>query len=265
MRKTKTLAGLGLAAMGVMLTGACSDSTGPETLNDPLLLDMAVVAADATLEDIQLMSVPFGFGPSAVPGVGGAHPGQPGGKGGFSGSFSGTREVTFFDASGAVQDGYDPLTTDVIHVLHDVEGEMSREFWEASIARSRDMTISGLEGEETHRQMDGTGTEEVARSRHLEDGTERTYDMSGTFTHAAVVVPIPGSEPRWPVSGTITRNMSVKIVNGPDGDVERTVEIVITFDGDATANGSVNGESFEIDLAAREGRWPLRRRHNQGG
>ena len=59
--------------------------------------------------------------------------------------------------------------------------------------------------------------------------------------------------------------MSVKIVNGPDGDVERTVEIVITFDGDATANGSVNGESFEIDLAAREGRWPLRRRHNQGG
>ena len=90
--------------------------------------------------------------------------------------------------------------------------------------------------------------------------------MSGTFTYSDVVVPVPGSETRYPISGTITRSMTGSVVNGPDGDETRTVNITITFDGDETATIVVNGEEREIDLTTREGRSPLRRRGgNRGG
>ncbi len=74
-----------------------------------------------------------------------------------------------------------------------------------------------------------------------------------------VVVPIPGSDPRWPVSGTITRSMTA-VRSGSDGEQTRSVVIVITFDGTATAMALVNGEVMEIDLSARDGRNPLRPR-----
>jgi len=83
--------------------------------------------------------------------------------------------------------------------------------------------------------------------------------MSGTFAYHSVVVPIPGSDPRFPVSGTITRSMTATRTTS-DGTVTRSVEIVITFDGTSIAQAIINGEPMEIDLSAREGRNPLRRR-----
>ncbi len=235
----------------VALLGGCT--TEPDAIDEQLLIDMALVAADATLEDVALWSQPFGFGqPAAAPA-----PARPGGSGGFT--FSGSRSVTFYDEGGVEQEGYDPLTTASIHIVHEVLGEASRDGWSATVYRERDKTVSGLLGEETTRTWNGTGGEEITRSRHLDDGTQRSYEASGTVEYEEVVVPIPGSDPRWPLSGTIRRTMTVTR-SGPDGETTRTVEIVITFDGTSIASLVVNGELREIDLAARDGASPLRHR-----
>lgn len=259
MTSNKHAARLGAAAAAFTLA-ACADTTGPDDLADPVLADMAVVAADAAIESFTLARMPLGFAAVVGPGQGRMTPGQPGGQRGIGGKLSGVRERTFFDAAGQEQDAYDPLTTATIRVLIDIEGSVERESWSAEIDRFREMTITGLEGEEATRTFNGSGEEEISRSRHLDDGTVRTYTLTGTFTKTDVVVPVPGSDPPWPLSGTVHRVMKVVIVNGPDGDVTRDVDVTITFDGDATASGVINGEPFEVDLSARRGRNPLRGR-----
>jgi len=128
-----------------------------------------------------------------------------------------------------------------------------------SVHRERDMTVTGLLGRETHRTWNGTGNEQVSRTGVTLAGEERSYDADGSFTYDDVVVPIPGTVPRWPVSGTITRSLTVTIT-GPNGTHTKTVDVAITFDGDSTATAVVNGVSREIDLAAREGGFQLRQR-----
>ncbi|MEJ2203329.1 MAG: hypothetical protein P8170_04405 [Gemmatimonadota bacterium] len=258
------LATMGMA-VGVALTAsACSETTAPDALDDILLNDLAVVAADATLEDITLMGAGFDFGLHAAGDVGDG-PGMLGGHMGIGGTFSGTRSVTFYDADGDEQPGYDEVTTAAIRVEMELAGERTREWWSANITRARSMVISGLEGEESTRQLDGSGTETVTRSRHLDDGSERTHDMTGEFFYEGVVVPIPGSEPRWPLAGTVRRTVHVSVTNGLGGDLERDVEIVVTFDGDETATAVINGETVEIDLSTREGGHPLNGRLGRHG
>jgi hypothetical protein len=99
----------------------------------------------------------------------------------------------------------------------------------------------------------------MLRSGVLEDGTARSHSAAGAFTFVDVVVPIPGSEDRWPISGTISRTMTMTRT-GPDGSESREVEVDISFDGTSIATAVVNGESMEIDLAARDGQHPMRRR-----
>jgi hypothetical protein len=260
MMKRLMLAGVAAALLGA---GACQDTTGPEVQDDQLLLQAALVAADATLEDLGIAGGPFSFG---ILGSGGQNghgpgmgPGQPGGQRGLGGSWSGTRDVSFYDAAGNVQDVYDALTTERIEASVDIEGETARSNWTASIDRTRDMVITGLAGENTTRIVNGSGTEVVSRSALLSDGETATRDMTGTFTYNDLVIPTPDQEVRYPLSGTITRQMTIVVVNGRNGDIDKTVNVTITFDGDETATGVVDGETFEIDLTAREGGFPLGR------
>ncbi|MSR20013.1 MAG: hypothetical protein EXR91_03425 [Gemmatimonadetes bacterium] len=252
MRKRDKLTTVGWTATALALAlvaGACSDATEPDALDSAINYDMAVLAADATLEDVALWSLPFGFGPVPAPGAPGGHD--------FPKTREKTREVTFYDAAGTEQTAYDSLTTDVIHILHNVEGEVTRDGWTVLVERERDKTVSGLAGTETHRTWNGTGSEHVSRSGFTLEGKERSYDALGAFTHTDVVVPIPGSVPRYPVSGTITRALTVTLT-GPNSTRTRTVDVVITFDGTSTATAVVNGVTRQIDLTARDGRFPLR-------
>jgi len=250
-------AGVILAA--ALAVGACDDATTPNAQDDAVVLDMAVLAADAVLETVTMWGQPFGFGQVPMLTDGRTHrPGRPGGKGSFSGQFSGTRSVTFYDQGGAEQDAYDPLTTESIWIIREIAGEITRDNFAASIERTRDMTVSGLAGEETHRTWNGSGSEEMSRSGVREDGTKRSHAVSGTFEYEDVVVPIPGSDPRYPVSGTITRSMTATHTTA-DGTRTRQVEIVVTFNGSAIVTAIVNGEVMEIDLSTRMGRNPLRR------
>lgn len=263
---------LRLAAAGLVLLAACSDSPTDPTVSASaqLNLDVANVAADAVVQDIDVMagmSGEVGFlGSFIVDGMAGIFV-PPNGPGNMNGcGFGGgrytcppntangltvTREVTFFDAAGATQAAYNATTTARIEIEASVTGDVTRGPWSASIERERSMVITGLEGAETQRTVNGTGQEEVHRSRVAGQSPAREYELEGTSTWVNVVIPVraAGVAP-WPLSGTSTRTYTVTTQNGTQTEtVTRTV--IITFNGTATPPATVNGEPFTINLAQR--------------
>lgn len=232
--RSKTL----LVTLVVAGLTACSDTgVDPDMAEAVLNEDIAMVAAAAAVEDLEVMSTVF---PAAA--------GAPARAGILD--YSRSRTVTFYDVEGVEQDGYDPLTTASIHTTLSVEGEVSRDGYEWSLSRSRDMTVTGLEGEETERTWNGTGEEDRSRARFSASGDTRSYEMSGTLTVDDVVRGVPRAEHPYPLSGTITRNVTVEVTNGPRGDETLTRTVVVTFDGTRYPSLTVNGEAFELDLDA---------------
>ncbi len=250
------------------LAAACnSDSTGPGTGTDSSLnLAVATAAADAVAEDVDVMAGMTG----SIGYLGGSaslFDGPPDGPGNTNGcGFGGgrwscppnpangltvTRTIAFFDASGATQDQYDPLTTARIEVETTVEGEVTRGPWTSSVFRTRDLVFTGLEGQNTTRIINGEGNEEISRSGQPGNSPPREYELEGEFEIEDVVMPVRGDgvDP-WPLSGTITRTWTV-VVNGGD-PVTRTV--IVIFNGTSTPDATVNGEPFELDLSQRQAR-----------
>lgn len=196
-------------ALGLFLTlgaYACDGGvTEPDSVDDSALrADAALVATDGMFQDLavfQDLGLPgFGLAPSAA----------------SSDNFSFSRMVSYFDGSGTEMDQYDPLLTASIHVVADASGTREKPFWEASIERHREFTVTGLEGVETQRTTDGTGTETVARSRYPVDAAEQTYDMSAIVTYAGIVHGVPRSEYPYPLAGTITRQVHVIVMQGDE-------------------------------------------------
>ncbi len=239
----------GALTLSLIALAACSDTAGLESsFEESLTLDVAMIAADATIDEFGDLGSLFG---------GGGGP-PPGGES--------TRTATFFDAAGDPQEVHDPLTTASIHLVIESSHEFSRDSWSATGTRSRDLWITGLLGEETTRTVNGTGRGDVSRSKHTDADGTRTYDMSSTSVIEDVVHPVPRTDDAWPLSGTITRDVTITVVGGPDGDVTRSRTVVITFNGTnlvtmtVYGESTVDGESFELDLSTRSGRHPFRKR-----
>ena len=233
-------------ALGLLVLAACSDTVGPDAFEDSLTLDVAMIAADAVIDAFGDIGLLFGGGAFPAP------------------SQASTRTVThtatFFDADGNEQEARDPLTTASIHLVIESTQEFSRDSWSGTGTRSRDLMITGLEGEETTRTVNGTGSGSVTRSQHTDADGTRTYDMSSTSVIEDVIHPVPRTDDAWPLSGTITRDVTINVINGPDGDVTKSRTVVITFDGTNLATMTVSGETFEVDMSTRSGRHPFRKR-----
>ena len=230
---------LGALTLSLLALVACSDTAGLESaFEENLTLDVAMFAADAAIDEFGDMGRVFGGG----------------------GPQGGTHTATFYDVDGNEQDALDPLTTASIHLVIESTREFSRDTWTGTGTRSRDIMITGLLGEETTRTVNGTGSADVTRSQHTDADGTRTYDMMSTSTIVDVVHPVPRTDESWPLSGTITRNVTINVINGPDGDVTRTRTVVITFNGTDMPTMTVDGEPFEVDMSTRSGRRPFHRR-----
>lgn len=236
---------LGTIALGLAAAG-CSNSLAPTAADQELNQDVALVAADAALDDVAQMVVP-----NAAPQLQASFEAVP-----FADV---SRTVTFFDTSGVEQTAYDPNTTASVRIQMSLAGDVQRSGWTASITRTRDITVSGLEGQETSRTWNGTGTGTIMRSSHTDGTGSRTYDMSSSATITDVVVGVPRSQNPWPLSGSITRSITVTITRG-DRTETRTRTVTITFNGTQFATLTVGDETFEVDLAARAVDRPTRRR-----
>jgi hypothetical protein len=253
------------ATAALLALAACSDSpTGTITpLAADISADVATVSADITAEDVDVMAGMNGltgnFSAALVDGMSPPMgPGNVGGCGFGGGRFTCppnrangltiTRTVAFFDAADAVQQAYDAELTARIEIDAALEGDVTRGPWTASIERTRDFTFTGLAGTETSRTLNGTSTSDASRSRIAGESGTRSYEMSETAAFVNVVIPVraEGVAP-WPLSGTVTRVVTVI----PNGGSPVTRTVIITFDGTSTPDATVNGEPFELDLAQR--------------
>jgi hypothetical protein len=244
-----------LVAFLALGAGACEDgTTDPNDFDDEgLRMDAALVAADGMFQDIAHMQSPSVWG-----GIGNGP--QPVGIE-IQGSINFTREVTFFPGP-----DYHPENTTHMTIESSLTRQVSHTFWSADITRTRNMTVSGLAGEETERIWNGTGTGDVFKSRHPEDGAVRTYDMESNATITDVVKALPRAENPWPISGTITRVISA--VRTEDGETvnEKNVTTIITFNGtkDVTLlvmDGDTT-EEFQVDLSERNVKKRFQRKNN---
>ena len=111
------------------------------------------------------------------------------------------------------------------------------------------MTVSGLFGSETQRTWNGTGSAATNRTRVSDENGDREYDMSSTDTISNVVHAVP-RRGTWPLSGTITRNVTVVVISGEDTKT-RTRTVVIEFKGTQFATITINDEVFRFDLETR--------------
>lgn len=244
--------------LGLLVTlAACnSEATGPAL---PPLADLAITrdvatqSAEVVGEDVELMGGPtgqlgFGFAASATgeddaPFRCGTHTRD---------LLTIVRTCTFKDAAGATQSGYDATTTASAAIHAVVTGKIERENWSAEVERIRDLTVTGLAGAETSRTWNGTGTGKSIRSRHKEGTETRTYDVSCSSTQTNVVVNLPRTENRWPVSGTINRKCTIKITGGPNDGKTVERDVTITFNGTQLVPITVNGKAFILDLKTRK-------------
>ncbi len=192
-----------LALLTTIALTACNDANSPSEEDLALNDAVALVAADAAIEDVQQMF----FGLSAEPALGALYAAAAPPR-----NFS--RTVTFYDVGGIVMDAYNAETTASINIVIEMSGEVARDGWTASVSRSRDLTVSGLEGAETSRTWNGTGSGTVSGSRHIDEHGDRSYEMSSSVAIDAVVRGLPREANPWPLSGTITRNITTAQVAG---------------------------------------------------
>lgn len=241
------------------------DSAGEPEPSSGIDFDAAVVAVDGTLEDLRMMHGPglglpgIVFPPlpseSDCPSAGGHFHCGPIQRDGLT--F--TRTITYFDANGEVLDGYDAATTDGIRYEISVAGEISRDWWSASIDRQRDLTVTGLldDNDDDAGNDDGivtwvgTGTGDVERSRHTDGGELRVYHMVSSSTIDDVVVPYPRTETGWPLSGTIERSVTITRTRASAETETAQRDVTVTFDGTQFATVSVGDETYTIDLSER--------------
>jgi hypothetical protein len=246
------------------LTG-CSDSTAPATTDDAALAqltaDVAAAAGDAAAEDVQVFRL--GLGALGLPTLDtdrlaawSACPFDATAQRNVCapstrGPFTTTRSYRFAGADGTAQPQFGPTTVSANQrwtLAGDLARENARERISVAMARTRDVTLSGLDNRQVQVTIDGTGTQTRERSRFaVGAATERSYEMSASQRIVGVVVPTTGTD-RWPTAGTITREFT-STWTGPNGTRTVTRTATITFDGSATATLVVNGRRFTVDLA----------------
>lgn len=254
-----------VAVAATTLFAGCDLGSSPDSV-DYLNYDAAVVAADGAVEDLEMMHGPrLGLPGIVFPPLQGARPDCPESDHHFScppierEGLEYTRTITYLDAAGGTLSEYDETVVDGIRYEISVQGDLERDRWSATIDRQRDLTVTGLLDDNDESvdgdgvvTWNGTGTGSVERSRHSDDGVERTYSMESSAVITDVVIPYPRTENGWPVSGTIERTMTVTMTSGTGETRTVTRTAVITFDGSQFATVQVGDETFTMDLSQRK-------------
>lgn len=252
--RTATLAGFCLTA----LLAACQESgTGPEALSEQALLmlaDQAMSDADADMDHVRAPGIPGLAFPGRVPGFGiGDTPDCPQENGTFIctrdslGGIVSVTAITLRDGLGNAQNAYDEETTASVELSSTMEGTIQHERFAASVDRSRDMTVTGLLGAETTRVWNGSSAGQSTRTHFGGPFAGEEVTTTSESVVDALTLPLPGDDERgWPLSGTITTDMSSD--GGPRAGDHR---VVITFDGTQFATVNIDGEIMTVDLAER--------------
>ncbi len=252
------LVGTGLAA--ALFFQACSDSqdTPTEFGGFGAGLDAAVFAADDAASDLAFMNghgvrgltlldalfPPFEGDRPDCPEEGGRFRCPPMDREGIDIS----RTITFL-AGDASQDGYDEETTSSILFELSMSGDnLGRGGMTMSVSRERTLTLDGLVGDEASGTWNGTGTSFHTRSGESPRGDTFSMESNSTTTFNDVVMPHPRTPEGWPLSGSITTEISMTGTFGGETQ-SRDAVAVLTFNGTQFVTLKVGEEEIEIDLA----------------
>jgi len=269
------------APMLVFMVAACSsDSTGPISITAADINRAAVISAsDATAEDVSILSAsdmtmsggavqnvvggglmmsrtPSGAAPSYswTFGSGCTYSAS---TGRFScppmtdGGLTLNRDYAFFDATPAAQSAYSASTTASANFHVNVAGVHVATAGADTVNRDRSLTVSGLAGAETSRTWNGTGTRSDGGFRQEAD-VKRNYHTTDAVTVSNVVVNLPRSTNPWPMSGSITRQISGTASisrSGVSKSFEVTRTVTITFNGTQYATVTVGSDTYTLDLS----------------
>ena len=242
------------AAVGILAVLAACSSTDPNSAAGPnalanqnVTMDVATVATELGAQDVEAMHGPggaFGFG---------LHPDL----GRFScdslvrEGLTVVRTCTYADSDGATQDAYDSNTTATVTVHTGISGAFSRDRWSATMDRTSDLVVSGLAGANTTMTWNGSSSGTASRVRQVDSAETRQYDMTFSGSITDVVIPVPRTETSWPLSGVIAREVTVTFTGGPRDGTTVTRSTTLEFNGTQFATLTVNGETFQVDLARR--------------
>jgi len=238
-----------ISAMGLLTALAACSSTDPtSSTTDPSVnADVAAVATEMGAQDVELM-----HGPGGLMGFG-LRPDF----GRFSCDSTShfgltvVRTCTFADTDGVAQSAYDSNTTESVTVHTEVTGDFGRDAWSATMNRTTDLVVSGLAGANTTMTWNGTGSGASSWSWQVDSTDTRQYNMTYTGSITNVVIPVPRTATSWPLSGTIAREVTVTFVGGPHDGTTVTRSTTLEFNGTQFATLTVNGETFQVDLARR--------------
>ncbi len=266
--KRNSMTTAALAALIAVGAAACGDAVSPAALvsDSEVTADLVAASGDAIALDVGELILNEGF--AGLPGVAPSFSlfGSPPGV-------TVTRSRTCFDAQGAQQAQCDPNTTASIQMAMTMDGSFSRSntgpngsgTFTAAVHRTRNLTISGLAGQETSRTHNGTGTSrdttEFTGTR--DQGTlTRTVREASNDTISNVVFNLPRSTNPWPVSGSMIRNSSgtidITLTGGAAGDRSESRSfqrrVVVTFPADAQGNVtiSINNKTCTLNLVTRQ-------------
>lgn len=114
-----------------------------------------------------------------------------------------TRSIAFADAAGTAQQRRDE-TTRSANTRIDVRGTTTTPRGALTVARTSDLTVSGLGRGATTHTLNGVESGRVSGTLTTERGAVTIAEESSSRT-AAVVVPVPAARGSWPLSGTTTR------------------------------------------------------------
>lgn len=169
-----TVIRVGVVGIALAIAACGREGTGPGDPAAMLDRDVALFAADAAGQDVEVMRGPggrFGLGLGADPGSFECGTVERNGM-------TVTRTCVFFDKDGAFdEDGlplaYDPVATESVMVHVEMTGSVDRGDWgSSSVNRVRDVTVTGLAGTETSATWNGSGSGTMSRIHQTRDGDE---------------------------------------------------------------------------------------------
>lgn len=148
-----------------------------------------------------------------------------------------TFDISYFlsDASGHSQSAPDVNTTASIRAVADTRGTVNLpastgSLGTVTLSDHTDMTMSGLLA--SNRLLNGTSTSHYDVTT---TGTVTSHGLVDLSTAAAnVVLPREGASPAWPLSGTVTSNVTAVTSIGFLPSVTTTGKTVVTFNGSST-------------------------------
>ena len=236
------------STVGVLATLAACASTEPSAgPGQDVTMDVATIATEMGAQDVEMMHGPgggLGFGWNADFGRFNCESAD-------LGVLTIVRTCTFTDADGLVQEGYDTNTTASVALHTELSGAIERDRWSATFQRTADLVVSGLAGANTTKIWNGSGAGTLTKVRTSDSAETRQYDMTSSGTITNVVIPVPRTATSWPLSGTIAREVTVTFIGGPRDGTTVTRSTTLEFNGTQFATLTVNGETFQVDLARR--------------